>query len=187
MLDQYIPWNETVDPAACRSSETTFTAYSRDPVRTPMQWNAAKNAGFSTADKTWLPAANNYKTLNVKIQDKARKSHLKIFKKLTKYRKRQILTEGDIDIKVSGKNLLVYKRKVDKVGYVVVALNFGTQAETLGLSNLYEHVDQRMQVVVSSNKVTTSDNAWIDVDSYNLIGESGIVLQYLWGKNPIVS
>lgn len=187
MLDQWIPWNETVDPAACRSSESTYTAYSRDPVRTPMQWNAAKNAGFSSAATTWLPTAANYKTLNVKIQDTARKSHLKIFKKLTKYRKRQILTEGDIDIRVSGENLLLYKRKVDKVGYVVVALNFGTEPVELGLSNFYERVDQQMQVVVSSNTVPTLDNAWIDVDSYELKGESGIVLQYLWGKNPIVS
>lgn len=187
MLDQYIPWNETVDPAACRSDEATFTAYSRDPARTPMQWDNGKNAGFSKAAKTWLPVADNYKTLNVKVQDRARKSHLKIFKKLTKYRKRQILAEGDIDIQVSGDNLLLYKRKVDKVGYVVVALNFGTEAVALGLTNFYGSVAQKMQVVVSSNRVTTLDNAWVDVDSYQLIGESGIVLQYLWGKNPIVS
>lgn len=157
MLDQWIPWNETVDPAACRSDEASYSAYSRDPARTPMQWDSGKNAGFSKAAKTWLPVADNYKTLNVKIQDRARKSHLKIFKKLTKYRKRQILTEGDIDIKVSGENLLVYKRKVDKVGYVVVALNFGTEPVALGLSSLFDRADQRMQVVVSSNRVSTPD------------------------------
>uniref|UniRef100_C6ZQU5 alpha-glucosidase n=1 Tax=Ochlerotatus triseriatus TaxID=7162 RepID=C6ZQU5_OCHTR len=187
MLDQPIPWNETKDPAACRSDEEHYTLYSRDPARTPMQWNNGKNAGFSTANSTWLPAADNYKTLNVKVQDRARKSHLKVFKKLTKYRKRQILAEGDIDMKVSGDNLVVYKRKVDKVGYVVVALNFGTESAVLRLSDLFAQVNARMQVVVSSKKVTTADNAWVDVNSYELVGESAIVLQYLWGKNPIVS
>nr|XP_019540003.2 probable maltase [Aedes albopictus] len=187
MLDQWIPWNETVDPAACRTDEATFSAYSRDPFRTPMQWDNGKNAGFSNAARTWLPVAENYKSLNVQAQNRARKSHLKIFKKLTKYRKRQILAEGDLEIQVSGENLLVYKRKVEKVGYVVVALNFGTEPVALGLTSLYSSVDKRMQVVVSSNRVATADNSWVDVDKYQLIGESGIVLQYLWGKNPIVS
>ncbi|XP_065079515.1 probable maltase [Ochlerotatus camptorhynchus] len=187
MLDQSIPWSQTKDPAACRSGEESYTLYSRDPARTPMQWDNGKNAGFSNANSTWLPVADNYKTLNVKVQDRARKSHLKVFKKLTKYRKRQILAEGDIDMKVSGDNLVVYKRKVDKVGYVVVALNFGTETATLGLSNMFPQINDRMQVIVSSKKVTTSDNAWVDVNSYQLVGESAIVMQYLWGKNPIVS
>ena len=41
--------------------------YSRDPCRGPMQWNREKNAGFSSADKTWLPVHPGYKTLNVQV------------------------------------------------------------------------------------------------------------------------
>ena len=37
----------------------------RDEVRTPMQWNGGKNAGFSSAEKTWLPAHPNYVDINV--------------------------------------------------------------------------------------------------------------------------
>jgi len=37
----------------------------RDEVRTPMQWNADENAGFSMASKTWLPVNPNYKERNV--------------------------------------------------------------------------------------------------------------------------
>jgi oligo-1,6-glucosidase/alpha-glucosidase len=37
----------------------------RDEVRTPMQWTSEKNAGFSSAEKTWLPIHPNYKTINV--------------------------------------------------------------------------------------------------------------------------
>ena len=32
-----------------------------------MQWNSEKNAGFSRADKTWLPVHPDYKTHNIKV------------------------------------------------------------------------------------------------------------------------
>ena len=37
---------------------------SRDHGRTPMQWDASKNAGFTTG-KPWLKVTGNYKTVNV--------------------------------------------------------------------------------------------------------------------------
>ena len=32
-----------------------------------MQWNSEMNAGFSTAQKTWLPISQDYRTRNVKV------------------------------------------------------------------------------------------------------------------------
>lgn len=68
MTDQWISWNDTVDPQACNQDPDTYDAVSRDPARTPFQWDTTKNAGFSTAYKTWLPVADGYKTVNVKSQ-----------------------------------------------------------------------------------------------------------------------
>lgn len=45
MTDVYIPWNQTVDPAACNTNEQVFDIYSRDPVRTPFQWDDSVSAG----------------------------------------------------------------------------------------------------------------------------------------------
>ena len=40
----------------------------RDEVRTPMQWDKTKNAGFSTAETTWLPVHPDFSTVNVDAQ-----------------------------------------------------------------------------------------------------------------------
>lgn len=48
---------------------------SRDNSRTPMQWSAEKNAGFSNAG-TWLEVNENYKRINAQAQDECEESVL---------------------------------------------------------------------------------------------------------------
>lgn len=55
MTDQYISWENTVDPQACNQDKETFDSVSRDPARTPFQWDDTNNAGFSKGNSTWLP------------------------------------------------------------------------------------------------------------------------------------
>ena len=60
----------------------------RDPARTPMQWNSAKNAGFSqTNDATWLPVNDNYKEINLDSQEMDNHGHWFNMKKLLSLRK----------------------------------------------------------------------------------------------------
>lgn len=42
---------------------------SRDNSRTPMQWDSGKNAGFSSADRTWIRVNPNYKSINAADQE----------------------------------------------------------------------------------------------------------------------
>jgi len=58
----------------------------RDGERTPMQWNAEKNAGFSNAEP-WLRVHPNHKTLNVAAQRKEPDSLLNFYRKLVWIRK----------------------------------------------------------------------------------------------------
>uniref|UniRef100_A0A182MLT9 alpha-glucosidase n=1 Tax=Anopheles culicifacies TaxID=139723 RepID=A0A182MLT9_9DIPT len=68
MDDVWISYNDTVDPAACNAGPDRYQYTTRDPERTPFQWDSTKNAGFSTADHTWLPISPNYTQVNVKQQ-----------------------------------------------------------------------------------------------------------------------
>lgn len=46
MLDNYdISWDQTTDPAALNGNPQTYMETSRDPERTPFQWNSDINAG----------------------------------------------------------------------------------------------------------------------------------------------
>ncbi len=59
----------------------------RDHARTPMQWNAESNAGFSDAAKTWLKVNDNYLSINTLEQNTDTNSILNFYKKLILIRK----------------------------------------------------------------------------------------------------
>ena len=59
----------------------------RDSARTPVQWSDEKNAGFSTADTTWISVNKNYTWLNAKQQEEDPDSILNFYRKTVKLRK----------------------------------------------------------------------------------------------------
>jgi alpha-glucosidase len=48
MEDTEISFEDTVDPAGCNAGPDRYHIFSRDPERTPMQWNADVNSGNNT-------------------------------------------------------------------------------------------------------------------------------------------
>ena len=81
MTNTMVSWEETVDPAGLNCGEDHFMdeGCSRDPERTPMQWDESFNSGFSNSSKPWLPVNTNYlKGVNVQAQsDDGIDSHLR--------------------------------------------------------------------------------------------------------------
>lgn len=45
MEDTFVRWDQTVDPSARMLGPDKYQKASRDPERTPMQWNDSENAG----------------------------------------------------------------------------------------------------------------------------------------------
>jgi alpha-glucosidase len=100
----------------------------RDGERTPMQWNAEKNAGF-TAGKPWLPIPASYKTHNVAVESKDPDSILNTYKTLLDlHHHNPALLYGDyIALNQTDPNVLSYLRRY-KNHAVLVVLNLSGSA-----------------------------------------------------------
>lgn len=125
----------------------------RDGERTPMQWTAGTDAGFSTAKSTWLPVAPDYKTVNVAVEERQPDSLLNYYKTLIHLRKQNPqLRDGDfVIIDENNQNVLSYLRKTPDGRAVLVALNFTAVPQTAAF-DLRPHGVQgrRLRTVLAS-------------------------------------
>lgn len=110
MVNGKVTWSETVDTQGCNSNPEVYESYSRDPERTPYQWDASSKAGFTRGDSTWLPVASNYLHNNALAQLRAPRSHLLLFKKLIKLRHEPSMREGALNIQSVLDDILIYSR-----------------------------------------------------------------------------
>jgi len=101
----------------------------RDGERTPMQWNDAENAGFSTHEP-WLPVPPSYKTHNVAAESKDPNSVLEFYRKVLALRHtNSVLREGNYSaLNEEDPNVLSYLRTY-KGKSVLVALNMSGSAQ----------------------------------------------------------
>ncbi len=84
MEDVPIPPEKEQDPWGIR-----VPGLGRDPERTPMQWEAGPNAGFSPPEVTdlWLPLAEDYSLVNVNSELAQPDSILNLYRHLLAYRR----------------------------------------------------------------------------------------------------
>jgi alpha-glucosidase len=103
----------------------------RDGERTPMQWTAGTNAGFSEA-KPWLPVPQSAVTHNVETEKKDPNSIYNFYRKLLEmHHKEPALLDGDyIVLNESDPNVLVYARRY-KDDVIVVALNMSASGQNV--------------------------------------------------------
>lgn len=104
---------------------------SRDNGRTPMQWNSTPNAGFTTGNP-WLPVNNNYKTVNVVVEEHDPNSVLNYFKEAVKLRKdNPLLVYGAYTLLLpEHEEIYAYTREWEGKKMLVL-LNFSSEIITL--------------------------------------------------------
>jgi alpha-glucosidase len=106
----------------------------RDGERTPMQWTAGKNAGFSTAAKTWLPVADEYQERNVARETNTPGSLLNYYKALIKLRRgNDALRDGEFQLVDAGPDVVAWLSKAGDES-ALVALNFSALPATISIS-----------------------------------------------------
>nr|WP_306676040.1 alpha-glucosidase C-terminal domain-containing protein [Streptococcus didelphis] len=86
-----------------------------------MQWNSSKNAGFSQADKTWLPINPNFEEINVEAALADKDSLFYTYQKLISLRKKEDwLVEADFKLLDTADKVFAYERQLGEDTYLVV-------------------------------------------------------------------
>jgi alpha-glucosidase len=131
MRDVKIPPEKVQDPV---EKNVPGCGLGRDPQRTPMQWNAEKNAGF-TEGEPWLPIAEDYAQVNAEAELEDPISILTLYNQLIKIRRGDpVLEVGRFELIKADGDLLTYLRG-DRERAFLITLNFGSQPQVINFSN----------------------------------------------------
>ncbi|WP_461213821.1 glycoside hydrolase family 13 protein [Lacticaseibacillus sp. GG6-2] len=131
-LESINAYHQLVDQQHLLSGETMLkylSAHSRDNARTPMQWDASQNAGFS-AHSTWEKMNPSYPTINVEQALADKDSVFYYYQKLIKLRHElPVITDGTYALVAGNETddqVYAYTRKLADTTLLIV-LNY-TQA-----------------------------------------------------------
>ncbi|HKV60001.1 MAG TPA: alpha-amylase family glycosyl hydrolase, partial [Ktedonobacteraceae bacterium] len=130
MQDVAIPLEQIQDPQGKDDPR-----HSRDPQRTPMQWDESAHAGFCQPEvKPWLPLSDDYKRYNVAAEQQDPRSFLMLTRALLQERRKlAALTLGTFhSIDQDNPTCFVYERQYHDQRYLI-ALNFSEYDQVVKL------------------------------------------------------
>ncbi len=147
----------------------------RDPVRTPMQWDASPTAGFADPNvRTWLPVAASASVCNVAQQANDPTSMLSLYRALAQTRRREpSLSVGDYaSVETGGDGVFAYTRRAPGAPPFLMVLNMSARPHTLDLSR----VASRAEIEVSTDLRRSSR---VELARLALAPDEGLVLRLL--------
>ena len=125
----------------------------RDGERTPMQWSAGAQGGFSTDAHTWLPVGSDYKTINVQAEQGEPDSLLRWYENLIQLRQQSPAfgPEAKIDVLMkTAPDVLAYTRTGADGSVAVVAMNMSGQNQPFDTAE-WVRGGAGLQTVMASN------------------------------------
>ena len=138
---------------------------SRDNGRTPMQWDATKNAGFSN-ETPWLPVHENHSTVNVLHQENDQNSVLNHFRKMVALRKDNLLlVYGNYAIiQDDHPTIYAYSRTLEDQ-QMIILLNFSELESSISLPNF----DHNKEVLINNYNELSIDENTITLKPYQAV------------------
>ncbi|HMC00014.1 MAG TPA: alpha-glucosidase [Flavobacteriaceae bacterium] len=138
---------------------------SRENARTPMQWDDSENAGFTTGTP-WKKVNENYKELNVALQNNNPNSVLNHFRKMVKLRKEnEVLVYGDYAIIQQGHpDIYAYTRVLDDKKMLVL-LNFTDHNSDRTLPE----INKFNETLINNYNTFTVENDKITLEPYQAV------------------
>lgn len=167
MRDVPIPFAEVHDPQGLNMPDKNL---SRDPARTPMQWDNSKYAGF-TSGKPWLRIDKSSHRENVESQKTNEYSILRIYRRLIELRNSEpSLMYGNYIPVASDKQVIAYVRKYEGYPSFLVVLNLSHRPA------YFKPVHKPMSGTIILGTVPDLEGQPYQ-DMINLSGDEGIVVK----------
>ncbi|HEX2968765.1 MAG TPA: alpha-amylase family glycosyl hydrolase [Bacteroidales bacterium] len=167
MRDVPIPSDEVMDPQGKNMPDKNL---SRDPARTPMQWDNSLNAGF-TGGTPWLRIDKRYHRYNVESEKNDQYSMLTFYKRLIDLRQREIcLMAGDYVPLYSDSQLIAYFRKMNNSPCFLIVLNLSHRPAYFKSAR----VSIRGKVEIATSPEMEGDETG---DEINLSGDEGFIIR----------
>ena len=138
---------------------------SRDNGRTPMQWDAKKNAGFSS-ETPWLPVHENHTTVNVANQQNDHNSVLNHFRKMVALRKQNLLlVYGNYEIiQEEHPTIYAYSRTLEDQKMLIL-LNFSELESSIAMSSY----NSANEVLINNYSELSVDKNTITLKPYQAV------------------
>uniref|UniRef100_H3AQH9 Amino acid transporter heavy chain SLC3A1 n=1 Tax=Latimeria chalumnae TaxID=7897 RepID=H3AQH9_LATCH len=157
-------------------SEENYSA-NRDPERSPMQWDNRTNAGFSDANKTWLPVHQDYQTINVEAQKIQHNSTLNLYRELSLLRMNELpIHRGWMCYIWHDTNVFVYVRELDGLNKAfMMVLNFGNTSTT-NLASVLPELPKEMTIRLST--MYNKNSGTVSTEAVQTEQGEGLVLEY---------
>jgi alpha-glucosidase len=153
--------------------------HSRDPQRTPMQWDSSPNAGFCPPGVTpWLPVAGDYHTYNVAVEQRDPRSFLTLARTLLTLRRTlpALSVGSQQSVDQPNPNCFVYQRQHSDQR-CLVALNFSAQDQVVTLPGqgqgrllLSTYLDREGPIPLLEVHLRGNEGLLIDMEAPSLPG-----------------
>lgn len=178
MENRDMTWEETVDPPGCNAGPLRYKTTSRDPMRTPFQWDNSTSAGFSINNKTWLPVHPNYKTINLAAQKLTAVSHYNVFRRLAALKKNPVIIKGTTKLVVINENILGVTRRLPGKSPIVLLINFSDSSTHFGAGSPL-NIPDKMSVYAASVGSNIRVGAIFDTNRIELPGAASVILKLI--------